>query len=471
MRMTNPKDQQTTLQNHGLILMVLVLVVLNVLAVIWSSHWLRPAADDYCFAWITGQSGVLGSVIGSWNAINGYLTSIFYASLWVGWPLAYLPLSLASALPFILAALGIGLAIYYFIRLSVTINLMQATCILFLSAFLWWGFLWLGESFKFFIDKPSTFLDLQAVDMSLGLTHWQTLNGQHILQLVTVLIGVSIAIRNFSSKSSVYIFGIFLLGIFSGMTGPTLAASIIVFAICYLLYIWKDPLYSISRVRLSLSIFIFSTLLGLLFTQFLSPGIKNRQAMLGTKFEVSIAGIANILNEAFQFGFAFWLKTYFSLGAIFVFIFITAFIFLYRESSRLSNIKLAYIGLLFSIFALLQMIVNRASEFFAYQGYWHFVSAVTCIFISIVFFGISLGCTIAETTQLRKAKSVAFLILLLAIGAGTTSNFAMIKSFYKRQAMWSGGAAPVSGVTDIDVPWVRGCWVELNELRPTQIER
>lgn len=469
--MTNPKDQYSTWQNQGLISLVLAVVVFNVLAVIWGAHWLRPAADDYCFAWITGKSGVVGSVIGSWNAINGYVTSIFYASLWVGWPLAHLPLSLASAIPFILAALGIGLVIHCFARLFITINLIQATCLLFLSAFLWWGFLWLGDSFRFFIDKPSTFLDQQAVDMTAGLTHWQTLNGQHILQLVSVLIGVSIAIRNFSSKSSFYIFGIFLLGIFSGMTGPTLAASIIFFTFCYLLYIWNDPLYSIFRIKLNLGIFIFSTLLGLLFTQFLSPGIKNRQAMLGTKFEISIAGIANIMNEAFQFGLAFWLKTYFSLGAVFVFIFTAAFIFIYRESLKLPNLKLAYIGILFSIFALLQMIINRASEFFAYQGYWHFVSAVTCIFISLVFFGASLGAYLAKIAQLRKGYFIAFLILLLAVGAGTTSNFSMIKSFYKRQAMWSGGAAPVSGVTDIDVPWVRGCWVELNKLRPTQIER
>lgn len=468
---TLPKDQNYSLLYKGVFSCILTIIILNVLAVMWGSHWLRPAADDYCFAWITGKSGVVGSVIGSWNAINGYITSIFYASLWVGWPLAYLPLSLASAIPFILAALGIGLVIHCFARLFITINLIQTAYLLFLSAFLWWGFLWLGDSFGFYIDKPSTFLDQQAVDMTSGLTHWQTLNGQHILQLVSVLIGVGIAIRNFSSKSRFYIFGIFLLGLFSGMTGPTLAASIIFFTSCYLLYIWKDPQHSIFRAKPILSIFIFSTLLGLLFTQFLSPGIKNRQVMLGTKFEISIAGIFNIMNEAFQFGLAFWLKTYFSLGAVFVFIFIAAFIFIYRESVKLPNIKLAYIGLLFSLFALLQMIINRAAEFFAYQGYWHFVSAVTCIFISLVFFGASLGSYLAKIAKLRKGHCIAFLILLLAVGAGTTSNLSMIKSFYKRQAMWSGGAAPVSGVTDIDVPWVRGCWVELNKLRPTFIDR
>jgi hypothetical protein len=465
------KEKYLSLRNRSLIAYVFAFVFLNVLAVIWGSHWLRPAADDYCFAWITAESGVMGSVISSWNSINGYLTSVFYGSLWVGWTLAHLPLSLASSIPFILAAFSLGLVVYYLGLLVVNIRLNQGIGLVFLVAFLWWGFLWVPESFKRFVEVPSTFIDLQLVEMTYGLTYWQTLNGQHILQLACILIGVAIAIGKSTSNSIIYSILILLLGFLSGMTGPTLSLSLAVFVLGYIAWLWLSKSSTPRGIFINLYIFSIATIFGFLITQFLSPGIKTRQAMLGTKFDLTALGAGNILNEAFQYGLTLWVKSYSSLGALFVFLFIAAFFGMYRFAEKISPSQLARIGFLFAIFALLQMVSNRASEFFAYQGYWHFVSAIVCVFLSLIFFGSAAGIALANLNSMKRFYPVLACILVLASGVAMASNYSMIKSIYERQGLWSGGPAPMPGVTDIDVEWVRGCWSHLNKLRPKAIPR
>lgn len=123
------------------------------------------------------------------------------------------------------------------------------------------------------------------------------------------------------------------------------------------------------------------------------------------------------------------------------------------------------------MFSLLQIFINRAAEFFAYQGYWHFISPIDCIFISICCIGVWAGAFIYQSEgRIKFATAITFALLLASL-MGTSANLYMIKSIYQRQALWSCGPAPTPGVTDIDVEWIRGCWKELNKLRPTQIER
>ena len=77
--------------------------------VVGSTIHLRPAADDYCFGSVTAQYGVVDGVIYWWNNWSGFAFSMMLGNLLVGLPLAALPLSFASAIPFLSVAFAMGL--------------------------------------------------------------------------------------------------------------------------------------------------------------------------------------------------------------------------------------------------------------------------------------------------------------------------------------------------------------------------
>ena len=414
----------------GLMSGIILGILLNIAALIYAAHWLRPASDDYCAGWLTGQSGLLGNIWVSWETINGFITSVFYSNLWVGWPLAHLPLSVASLIPFVVTAVGLGVTILCVVRIFLPLQTHHFFYLLPITAFLWWTFLNVTKTFSKYFLNPNNFFESQIDLMSSGLIFWQTLNGMYILQLVSILIGIAIALdkKVYGSK----LFGVYLilLGTFSGMTGPTLTVSILVLIFFFAIVHWLCASRTSIIFYLYYLIFCFSTSAGLFLSLFLSPGNKNRQFIIGADYNFSTLDFKNIINDAFQFGLILWLKCYLAIGAIFVFIFITTFIATHSKLLRISSSKLVITGLLFSLFALLQMIINRASEYFAYQGYWHFVSALACIFLSLIFFGAALGLGISQKLPIKKVQSFNVAVLFGLLAIASFSNYSMIESIF-----------------------------------------
>lgn len=464
-------NQPTISRAHDRLFLYLLLglIFANLVAVLYSAHWLRPGADDYCLAWVTAERGVIGSVISSWESINGYLTSVFYGSLWVGWPLAHLPLSLASALPFILAALGIGFAVNVLLSSIVQLRKLAYCIVLVVAAYLWWSFFWVPTLFSLSGTGTTSFISNSMLQMGSGLAHWQTLNGQHVLQMCSLIIFGGLILRHSAQHSNARLLLIIGFGFIAGMMGPTLAVSLIVFAVLAgWVFIKKD--YTFSRVELMG--FIVSILVGLIFTQFFSPGIHKRQALLGTKFDLTLMGGIDLLDEAFRFALQYWLNGYLSYGGVTIFLVVVGLVYVLGLKPRIGGQDKAWLyGALFGLFSLLQMLINRAAETFAYHGYWHFISAIVCTYVSIVFFGIAAGIKLETIDMGKKLKPYVFFVLLLGVLLGISSNIAMMKSMYARQTIWSGGPASVLGVTDIDIKWVDNCWDHLNTLRTHQIER
>ena len=200
--------------------------------------------------------------------------------------------------------------------------------------------------------------------------------------------------------------------------------------------------------------------MGLLITQFLSPGNIHRQTMVGTSFALSSIQFIDLMDTSFRFAIRLWFSGYLSSGSILIFVLSLGLSYFYSNSESISKIKpirdLAY---LFGLFAFLQIFINCAAEFFVYQAYWHFISSIACIFISICFMGVWAGAFIYHVDSQTKYSVVIKFLLVFATLMGTSVNIHMVKSFYQRQALWSSGPAPSPGVTDIDVQWVRGCWV------------
>ena len=459
--------------SKGIVLpFVLLLIGLNFLLVFYSSHWLRPAADDYCLAWIAAKSGVIGSTISSWDTFNGYLFSILSASVWVGWPLANLPLSLASLIPFMLAALGLGFVIAYYCSKCIGFKRDKLVIATVIFTFCWWIFLWAPETYDGLIFTTNSFPVRETFLLAYGLTHWQTSNGLYVLQLATILIGLGMTVYFVPKHSGLNYFIFAILGLISGMTGPTLAASIIIFSIATLIY-WRISGFRWGHlIPAEVYWYVFATLIGLLITQFLSPGNIHRQTMVGTSFALSPIQFIDLIDTSFRFTIRLWFSGYLSLGSVLIFVLSLGLSYFYSNAESISKIKpIRDLACLFGLFAFLQIFINRAAEFFAYQAYWHFISSIACIFISICLMGVWAGTFIYQMdSQVKYSVVIKFLLVFVTL-MGTSANIHMVKSIYQRQALWSGGPAPFPGVTDIDVQWVRGCWVELNKLRPTQIER
>ena len=465
---TNP-----SLLSSSLILPLVVgIIFLNVGATIYGAHWLRPAADDYCFAWIVGAHGIVGSVVDSWTTLNGYITSIFLASMWVGWPLAHLPFSLASAVPFLAAALSMGIAVYCLVSHFMKFGHWHRVVIPVGIAFLWWVFLWASDAFNGIVIQLSSFSVRETLLLTKGLTHWQALNGVYVVQLGMMLVSLSIALHYCPPKSAYRLVCLMILGLLIGMMGPTLAFSIIVFLGAHLLYAYLQPKRDFIFSKFELLGLNFSILGSFLVSQFLSPGNQKRQALIDNHFDLSIMNLLDLVDTAFRFSIKFWVSSYFSLGSIIIFLLVAGLTYLYSPFFlRNKKQEIFSIGFIFATFALLQIFVNRSAEFFAYQGYWHFISAIACIFISLIFFGISAGKFLIEVDQQKKSRLVIGFIVVITCLMGTSSNVAMIKSMYERQSRWSGGPAPSEGIADIEEQWIRGCWQHLNTLRTVQLER
>ena len=129
------------------------------------------------------------------------------------------------------------------------------------------------------------------------------------------------------------------------------------------------------------------------------------------------------------------------------------------------------IAFYFSIFALLQIFINRCAEFFAYRAYWHFISAITCIYISILFFGISAGLRLSQVSTEKNWGLVINAVMIICVLMATSVNIFLIQSIYARQALWSGAPEPTPHVRDIEENWIKGCWHHLNAIRPSPLLR
>jgi hypothetical protein len=84
------------------------LIVGCVFYVIYSSQYLRPAADDYCFGANVATFGVIKGVTHWWNSMSGFAFSLLLGSVLVGLPLATLPYWMASAIPFLCVSFLMG---------------------------------------------------------------------------------------------------------------------------------------------------------------------------------------------------------------------------------------------------------------------------------------------------------------------------------------------------------------------------
>lgn len=440
-------------------LVSIVVMSLTLMVSFYTARLLRPAADDYCYGSITAEYGFIGGIVRWFDSWSGFVLSTFTGSLFVGLPLANLSYEFASAIPFISTAIGMGITANFLITNASNDFSEKLSTIIFL-AFGWWTYLWVSTTFGF--DEH------YSLPLANGLTFWQTLNGQYVIQLQVLLILLSVCMRNIKSSPIISIITGTIIGLIAGTAGTTLSLSLLsmTFALIILkkFYGVKSPSNEIHFYYL----FCLGLVITLIACHFLSPGNLVRVKALNIHIDMSLGHIYSMTKTTISQGFLKWIKSYLNPGAL-VFLALTFGFYFFRGFRKKSPSpkNLIIFALLFSIFSLVQCFINRLSEFFSYQGYWHFVSPVVCSFISLYLFGLW-GALIATNYNFQKYQLVFIRILyMLMIIVGLSTNVTMINSIKHRYSAWAIGAAPAKGVSDIEDQngWQMRCWKKLEELR------
>jgi hypothetical protein len=428
--------------------------------VIGASIYLRPAADDYCFGSVTAQYGVIGGVIYWWNHWSGFVFSMMLGNLFVGLPLAVLPLPFVSSIPFLCVAFGMG-----FLVLHITgIKLKLITQVFFICfiAFCWWQFLWLPMSIDSipYFGRPETN----------GLTFWQTLNGTYVLQLQILLVLFAYATRCISAHRSQITYSTLaaFTGALAGFSGTALSVSVVAFSALVLIGLQLTNLHNRESWKHYWLVLGISTTIGLWICHAYSPGNHLREQAIGVDFDISIAEMVGILFTSLLQGFRKWVKFYFNLGGISLFVLICGFSYqMAKLNLFFGKSKELWFGLAFAFFALLQCCVSRLADQLTYIAYWHYISALVCVFLSIYFLASYSGCWLHTRIQNRRVNSSSMALLIGLIILGAYGNSLMAGEMRLREKVWAHGPANLEGVSDIEDPagWQMDCWKKLDAYR------
>jgi hypothetical protein len=423
------------------------------------AHNLRPAADDYCYGSITAEYGFYGGIVHWLDTWSGFVLSVVTGSLFVGAPLAYLPFDVASAIPFIAVALGMGITINFLTR-DISSGFIEKLMTIVLVAFGWWTYLWSTPNFNHHMQY--------SVLLANGLTFWQTLNGQYVIQLQILISILFISLRAFKHSLFLSILSGSIIGLISGSAGTTLSLSILIIGLMIIVlnrFLKTKTLSNHIYFWWALCIFLLASVIA---CHFLFLGNIIRVKALNIHVDTSLTSLLFIGKTTFIEGLKNWAKSYLNHGAILFFLLTCSFYWIRGFQRYLPKGKdVLTLGFLFSIFALVQCFINRLSEFFSYEGYWHFVSPMVCCFISIYFFGVW-GAIILTSKKLKNTHvQILIGIFALVVILGINVNIFMFGKIEDRHKQWLAGAAPREGISDIEdgKGWQNVCWSKLINLK------
>lgn len=467
--MITAQPSQTSKFNLMITAAYSVFLATNWLLLIYSATLLRPSADDYCFGMIVGKYGILMGVANWWNNWSAYLYSMLLGNLLVGAPLAYLPLSMASGIPFLLSLLGIGWAALALIPDKTARHNNTLACVLSVGLG-WWVFLWTRVAF----GKAEGDLSMLAH----GATHWQTLNATYIIGAVFLFLGFAFILNQRHPIEPQTTVLVFILGALAGLAGSAVSLAFFSFGLL-------AAFFCLSKTRGQADgghkaqfaywiIFCCAIVLAAILSHTLSPGQQARMAVINPDTSISTDRVISLLEFTIPFSIKFVLKAYFGHGSVFVLLLATSTSACFHTRLTADNTTTtayAMRGLCFFIFSLILTSSARIGEAFSYAGYWHFLLPSMCIYLSMVYIGIYAGTTIMM--QFKNTKMICLSLLVLCMITATAVNIHAHNNILKRNARWEVGPAPISGISDIEDAdgWQRNCWDQLNKSRKQPLER
>ena len=440
-----------------------------VLLVFWTSRLLRPALDDYRLGVVADQ-GPIGGVWLWWNTWSGDLTQILANNLFVGIPLRHLPWSLASAVPFIAAALSVTALLLGILLVSsrgdtTKRHRLLGSLILFPVILIsWWSYWWITASLS-----PD---ELNAVPLAVGLTMWQNLNSAYIITWALVMLGWILIEARTPSRRPWQVLLYLVIGLLAGFAGPVFALSALIMLslLAYALWLrtpegWKCrlELWLLTAIGIAVGAAV----------SFTSPGAEARRSQ-GTNAQTDEGLFPRILSDAFPNGIEDWWLSLTTPGAFILFtLFVGLSLVLALQGWSTSFEYLTAVGLGLLVFSVVASVVNRVSELFVYPAYWHLAGSRMLIWAAAVVLGVGFGGWIASFG--RNTVAAPFLLFATAVSflLAVSSVANMLGQIQARNLQWEVGPAPWASeaILDIETGWVRSDWRDLQRLRdaPTRL--
>ncbi len=435
--------------------------LLMIAFVVWHSRALRPIADDYTIA-ASARDGLFAGLWQWWQTWSGDATAMFANVLLVGLPLQHLPWALASAVPFLVSALVMAGSIAWITTRSSPAGRRQPVKEVLLVLIpvlivLWWAFWWSPV-----VTETG---DSSASVLAQGITFWQNLNAAYVVTAAS-LVSAWVFLESRSSRDRAWLLGGYLVvGIAAGMNGPVFALSALIILpvlACACLLRGRNP----GRRR---------AIQWLLAEAGITLGAAAAHVAPGTQIRAELLPHPAVdLNLAMYFlrlppsALRDWWNAVISPGTVLIFLVLGALAYLMTLRGRSYDpVRLTAYGAALLGFSLVLSLVNRASEVFAYVGWWHVLSARTVSWMGICCLAIALGTIGArrgrQSLLLPVSVFAAFAALIL-VGA---SLIGMTDAIATRLPRWEVGPAPVEGISDIesDGNRFRTAWLELRETR------
>ncbi len=452
-----PLPSRATLVIRWALYLYFLVLALAWLWVVNASRYLRPSADDYCIG-VRGDLGIFGGFVTDFQTFSGFATPSFITNAFLGVPLARLPLSVALAIPFLLAAFAVAgaalaLASSSVLRLQGRTRWIAILLALPAVMVLWWAYLWSTYSPS---GRP------EPTDVALGLTHWQNLNTGYVIPIaLVVILGVWVVQRRFQTWYTAAIAAL-LLGLVAGFAGPATAIAVLLAAPVLALGLWLmgDGFWWVK----GLVAWVITA--GSLAVSLLAPGTQNRSSATRSDAEVTLSSLPGWFAAVVPDGFIAWFSLYWQWRSILVIGTGAVVVYALRLVSRKSIIGefgLAWLGV--TIFALALSASTIVTDTLAYGAYWHQSNTTVLTFLSLLLGGIGLG----GWLPLPAPRLAMLLLPLLMVALALTSLASVLDmtvSVTDRFAAWQEGPAPIPGaIEDREVEWIGGCWEQLEQIR------
>ena len=433
-----------------------------VASTVWTSRLLRPIADDYAFG-VVASDGLLASVFSWWNNWSGDLTGMFVLSLLVGMPLAFLPWSLASAVPFLsasffMAALGLRFQRSCFLntvgKTYRNVQLIRFTSLL--AA--WWGYWWL--------PVPQTPVESQSYALALAATHWQNVVVGYTMP-AGILCWAWLSLRDHCDRDSWKHSGAFLgFGLLVGFCGPVFATSSLFLLMTGTVSSWfRKRSFRSKDTAVSVLVGI-GTVSGAVCSN-LSPGSQYRATQLSTPAP-DTALMLRLLREKLPLGFWDWFSAVGSLSSLLVIIVTGGVTYLLAPRLEVTRARSLFrSGCVLLGFALIYSLASRAGELFAYEAFWHLIGPRSFMWLGLVSVGTSLGMFLTLRFDLSSIKLSAIMVLAVGLYFLLGAVDLMNRQIIDRHEQWELGPAPVYDISDINDPFggFLQSWEKLTQLR------
>lgn len=426
-----------------------LVAVLNILV---RARALRPIADDYCLAAWASEGGLLGGVWTVLNTWSGDALAVTSNILLVGVPLAELPWSVASALPFVIAAAIVAVATVavlgsqgaYRVRSRVALVLVPVIIAM------WWAYWWLPMRFPDQVNPLGFPLDQEYAG---SVTFWQNINTAYIIVPATWVIVLVLMWRRVDRPLAPASAFWAALGVLIGLSGP-------VSVIGFLILLAVVTAWGLNRRRMSRGRWVRSALLALgailgVIGAFLSPGNQARASEVVDPPVSQLNGVGGLAEWIIVGATRSWWGMLIGWSSLFVLVVSGLLAVLVgRRGIDTSRRVMGFGGVLLLVSWCLH-VASAGAEAFSYVGFWHVVLPSLVMFWGLVALGWGIACAIARGPGSAWTVGVIGASVLLVGGSSSLST--MSTAIDRRGSAWASGPAAFGYIPDIDTEWVKLC--------------